>query len=47
MKITSTLFQLMPLASAAHFPKAMYDAGEVHQTIMDIKMVSMKPGHLL
>jgi hypothetical protein len=33
------LLALPAIVSAAHFPKEMYDSGEVHQMILDLKNV--------
>ncbi|KEY64012.1 hypothetical protein S7711_07376 [Stachybotrys chartarum IBT 7711] len=37
MKTTSALMLLPALANAAHFPREMYESGEVHQMIIDRK----------
>ncbi|PVI08196.1 hypothetical protein DM02DRAFT_648258 [Periconia macrospinosa] len=37
MKVTQALLSLPAVASAAHFSRAQYDSGEVHQKILDMK----------
>lgn len=39
MKWTAASLALPAVAMAAHFPKEMYDSGEVHQMIIDMKNV--------
>lgn len=45
MKLISVTLALPAVALAAHFPKAMYDSGAVHQMILNMKNVCDRLGN--